>query len=175
MQQLVRSISRWPALLVAACLLIGADLGHASAAVTQRKPAAQAHEAKKVVRHAKVVQRRIVHRKAAVKPRPQRRPAAIRTRVAYRAVAAAPRTTIARTSGASAVRVVDRPLASASSTAQNDDPVFLRSGSALVVDEDTDRVLLSKNADTTRPIASLTKLMTAMVLLDAHLPMDQVI
>ena len=46
------------------------------------------------------------------------------------------------------------------STAKTDDPVFLRSGSALVVDENTDQVLLAKNADTQRPIASLTKLMT---------------
>lgn len=61
------------------------------------------------------------------------------------------------------------------STAKTDDPVFLRSGSALVVDENTDQVLLAKNADIQRPIASLTKLMTAAVILDAHLPMDQVI
>lgn len=176
MQQFVRSISRWPALLVAVCLLIWADVGRASAAQPQRPPAAQTHEpTKKVVRHAKVVKRRVVHRKVTAKAAPQRRPVAARARVTRRPVAAARRATIARASGARVVRVVDRPLASVSSTAQNDDPVFLRSGSALVVDEDTNRVLLSKNADTARPIASLTKLMTAMVLLDAHLPMDQVI
>lgn len=61
------------------------------------------------------------------------------------------------------------------STARTDDPVFLRSGSALVVDQDTDRVLLAKNADQPRPIASLTKLMTAAVVLDAKQPLDQVI
>lgn len=57
----------------------------------------------------------------------------------------------------------------------NYDPVRLQSGSALVVDEATNQVLLSKNANEVRPIASLTKLMTAAVTLDAHLPMDQMI
>lgn len=52
------------------------------------------------------------------------------------------------------------------------DPVPLRSGSALVIDARTNQVLLSKNANEVRPIASLTKLMTAAVTLDAHLPMD---
>ncbi len=49
----------------------------------------------------------------------------------------------------------------------------LRSQSALVVDRETSQVLYAKNPDEIRPIASITKLMTAMVLLDAHLPMDQ--
>lgn len=78
-------------------------------------------------------------------------------------------------STASATAKADRLQVSAASTAANDDPVFLRSGSALVVDEGTGRILLSKNADIARPIASLTKLMTAAVVLDAHQPMDQVI
>jgi len=76
---------------------------------------------------------------------------------------------------AASERPADRFQVAAESTEQNEDPVALRSGSALVVDESTDRVLLSKNADTARPIASLTKLMTAAVILDAHQPMDQMI
>lgn len=51
----------------------------------------------------------------------------------------------------------------------------LRSGSALVMDAKTNQVLLSKNAGEIRPIASLTKLMTAAVILDAHQPMNQII
>ncbi len=53
------------------------------------------------------------------------------------------------------------------------DPVSLASGSALVIDARTHQVLLSKDATDVRPIASLTKLMTAAVVLDAHQPMDQ--
>ena len=50
--------------------------------------------------------------------------------------------------------------------------LFLRSGVALVIDEQEGTILLGKNIHTRRPIASLTKLMTAMVVLDENLPMD---
>ena len=49
----------------------------------------------------------------------------------------------------------------------------LRSGYVLVYDEKTRRPLFAKGADTVTPIASITKLMTAMVVLDAHLPLDK--
>jgi len=45
----------------------------------------------------------------------------------------------------------------------------LKSASALVLDQGTGQALLEKQAGAVMPIASLTKLMTAMVLLDAHL------
>jgi D-alanyl-D-alanine carboxypeptidase len=56
-----------------------------------------------------------------------------------------------------------------------DDPLDLKSSVALVMDQDTDEVLFSKNADAVLPIASITKLMTAMVVLDAEQPMDETI
>jgi D-alanyl-D-alanine endopeptidase (penicillin-binding protein 7) len=49
----------------------------------------------------------------------------------------------------------------------------LRSAAALVIDADTGEVLHAKNADVIAPIASITKLMTAMVTLDADLPLDE--
>jgi len=49
----------------------------------------------------------------------------------------------------------------------------LYSNIALIFDEQEKRPLYSKNADTVTPIASITKLMTAMVVLDANLPMDE--
>ncbi|CAM5788613.1 serine hydrolase [Ottowia pentelensis] len=54
-------------------------------------------------------------------------------------------------------------------------PLGLKSSVALVVDQDTHQVLLGKNEHAVLPIASLTKLMTGMVVSEAHLPMDQVI
>jgi D-alanyl-D-alanine endopeptidase (penicillin-binding protein 7) len=48
----------------------------------------------------------------------------------------------------------------------------LKSAHALVVDESTGARLYSKNATARAPIASLTKLMTAMVVLDAKLSMN---
>src|SRR5258708_7256356 len=49
----------------------------------------------------------------------------------------------------------------------------LRSAIAIVVDQDTDEILYEKNADHVSSIASITKLMTAMVTLDAQLPLDE--
>jgi D-alanyl-D-alanine carboxypeptidase/D-alanyl-D-alanine endopeptidase (penicillin-binding protein 7) len=47
------------------------------------------------------------------------------------------------------------------------------SQSVLVVEDDTGKVLLEKNASQVVPIASLTKLMTAMVVLDARQDMNE--
>lgn len=49
----------------------------------------------------------------------------------------------------------------------------LLSDGVIVVDAASGQVLFSKNAGVERPIASITKLMTAMVTLDAKLPMDE--
>jgi D-alanyl-D-alanine endopeptidase (penicillin-binding protein 7) len=54
-----------------------------------------------------------------------------------------------------------------------DDPLDLRSSVALVVDQDTDEVLLEKNTRAVLPIASITKLMTALVTVEANLPLDE--
>lgn len=49
----------------------------------------------------------------------------------------------------------------------------LRSSIALIYDEQGQLPIYSKHADTVAPIASISKLMTAMVVLDAQLPMDE--
>ena len=49
------------------------------------------------------------------------------------------------------------------------------SAHALVMDESSGEVLFEKDAATPAPIASMTKLMTAMVVLDAHLSPDELI
>lgn len=49
----------------------------------------------------------------------------------------------------------------------------LRSSAALVMDQREGVVLYGLNEGMQRPIASVTKLMTAMVILDAELPMDE--
>lgn len=58
---------------------------------------------------------------------------------------------------------------------ERDDPLDLNSSVALVVDQDTHEVLLRKNETAVLPIASLTKLMTGLVVVDAQLPMDEMI
>lgn len=56
-----------------------------------------------------------------------------------------------------------------------DDPLNLGSSVALVIDQDTDEVLFSKNPEAVLPIASITKLMTALVVVAADQPMDELI
>lgn len=53
--------------------------------------------------------------------------------------------------------------------------LYLRSHSALVFDEREDEIIYQRNPHKVMPVASLTKLMTAMVILDAALPMDETI
>ncbi len=55
------------------------------------------------------------------------------------------------------------------------DELDLRSGVALVVDQDTREVLFSKNDSAVLPIASLTKLMTGLVIRESKAPLDEVI
>ncbi len=55
------------------------------------------------------------------------------------------------------------------------DELDLKSSVALVIDQDTQEVLFSKNDNAVLPIASLTKLMTGVVVSDAKLPMDEAI
>jgi D-alanyl-D-alanine endopeptidase (penicillin-binding protein 7) len=51
----------------------------------------------------------------------------------------------------------------------------LRSSSVVVMDESDSSVLYSRKADAVLPVASITKLMTALVVLESHVPMDQMI
>jgi D-alanyl-D-alanine endopeptidase (penicillin-binding protein 7) len=54
-----------------------------------------------------------------------------------------------------------------------DDALDLKSSVALVIDQDTREVLFSKNDHAVLPIASLTKLMTGLLVSEARLPMDE--
>lgn len=53
------------------------------------------------------------------------------------------------------------------------DSLELKSSVALVLDADTNEVLFSKNSQAVLPIASLTKLMTALVVTEAKLPLNE--
>jgi D-alanyl-D-alanine endopeptidase (penicillin-binding protein 7) len=63
--------------------------------------------------------------------------------------------------------------ASAAADFTKDGDPLLHSSSALVLDPATGQTLYAKNADHVAPIASITKVMTAMVVLDAKLAMDE--
>lgn len=78
----------------------------------------------------------------------------------------------------SVVRVVEAPRQSFGQMAGlhgTEDALDLKSSVALVIDQDTHEVLLSKNDHAVLPIASLTKLMTGLLISEAHLPNDELI
>jgi D-alanyl-D-alanine endopeptidase (penicillin-binding protein 7) len=58
---------------------------------------------------------------------------------------------------------------------RSDDELSLRSSVAYVIDQDTQEVLFSKNDNAVLPIASITKLMTGLVIREANLSMDEAI
>lgn len=58
---------------------------------------------------------------------------------------------------------------------KTEDPLDLKSSVALVIDQDTEEVLLAKNAGAVLPIASITKLMTALIVAEARQPLDEVL
>jgi D-alanyl-D-alanine endopeptidase (penicillin-binding protein 7) len=80
----------------------------------------------------------------------------------------------ASAAGGAAAVVLARPsFGQMAGLHQVSDPLELKSSVALVMDQDTKEVLLSKNDHAVLPIASLTKLMTGLLISEAKLPMDE--
>ncbi|QKV53686.1 D-alanyl-D-alanine endopeptidase [Comamonas antarctica] len=122
----------------------------------------QASSASKPARAAKVVKapRAAKVSKAAARKQPAGRAVAASAAAPVRAVAYAPaRQSFGQLAGLHAVP----------------DPLDLKSSVALVVDQETHEVLLSKNDHAVLPIASLTKLMTGLIISQARLPMDEML
>src|SRR5258708_403097 len=63
-------------------------------------------------------------------------------------------------------------FAQAADAARAQKVVHLRSASALVQDADTGEIVFNKNSEVVVPIASITKLMTAMVTIDRGLDLE---
>jgi len=115
-----------------------------------------ASPASAAVTHHKHVAKKAVKSKHKVKANPQRIISTIRSDKAYH-------------TRQSAVSQSDSSESVFSSTSG----LQLASTKALIVNQETGETLYAKSTDTPTPIASVTKLMTAMVMLDMHLPMDE--
>jgi D-alanyl-D-alanine endopeptidase (penicillin-binding protein 7) len=72
-------------------------------------------------------------------------------------------------------RVVRRTAAPMPPEVFNPDHLDVQSTAAMVVNLGNGEVIYDKNISAVAPIASITKLMTAMVVLDAKLPLDEII
>lgn len=68
-----------------------------------------------------------------------------------------------------------KKVAAYADTYDGNGPLKLASAKVLVINQLTGETVYAKNTNQSTPIASVTKLMTAMVMLDAHLPMDDLI
>jgi len=130
----------------------------------------------------------VAPRKTAERPVATRKSAASTARVgkvsksakpaARRAVAGAKDLARGRVAVARPVVVAEPPrLSVGQSMGLHDsvDPLELKSSVALVVDAETNEVLFSKNPQAVLPIASITKLMTALLVLEARQPLDEVL
>ena len=184
-------------------VLLGAALGwpSLSQATTSAKPAAKKAVAAKVVERKKAVPAKVVKvsGSAASKKNAGSRPteksgASKASRASLAAATAGKRQRVTLSAKArppslkkvSSKQAMSSPVvriaAPATLTAgerlglrHSDDALDLNSSVAFVVDQDSGEVLFSKNESAVLPIASLTKLMTGLVIADANLPMDEMI
>ncbi len=123
-------------------------------AATARKKAVYAKES--VVKRA--VAKRTPGAKRAVVKRPVVKGKSVRKRIVMKPVAP-PKLSFGQIAGLHEIR----------------DRLALKSSVAFVMDQDTKEVLISKNELAVLPIASITKLMTALLVSEARLPMYQMI
>lgn len=142
---LIRHFSDLPRLCVASLLGLSLSLGMA--------PQAWAQNASKQKQSSSAAKKKAVAKPAAAKPVQKQ------ARAARPIPVAAARPSFGQMAGLHAVS----------------DPLDLRSSVALVIDQDTHEVLLRKNDSAVLPIASLTKLMTGLVIAEANLPSAEMI
>jgi D-alanyl-D-alanine endopeptidase (penicillin-binding protein 7) len=159
------ALRSWTALL-ALFLFLAPLEGFAARASAKDKPAAvKVKKAKK-----KAVARKPVAKKRVT----ARKPSTAKKRVARRPTAA--KRPVARKSGGKRVLAAKRaPRRVVVAPPLPADPrkLPLDASVAYVLDLDSEEVLLGKNDDDVRPIASLTKLMTGLIMAEARLPLDE--
>ncbi len=163
------------AVLAAFALLAGVAVAPSAEAATRSKTEARSKAAK-----------------SSAKPAPTARKAkaasASRKSVASKSRSARPSTSARSSRSARATRVayVSRRHAVAvvparpsfgrlSGLHETIDPLALKSSVAFVMDLETNEVLLNKNSQAVLPIASITKLMTALVITQSGLPLDELL
>lgn len=132
----------------------------------KRTSAAQTQAATKRTTAARTSTTRTAARPASTRNTPRAQPAAAKPAVSRAAAPAA-----AVTMGAAAAALP----ASLSANTSRAEAASLRSNVAYVQDLETSTVLFSKNEGIVAPIASISKLMTALVVVDANQPLDEII
>jgi D-alanyl-D-alanine endopeptidase (penicillin-binding protein 7) len=146
-------------------VLMAATLGSFSTDADARPPAKVAKaKAAKTVKAGKTVKARPVQARAVKAKVSRSRPS---RRLVARSRAAAAKPKLARRATRAVLAHAPPPLRLV------DGKPVLEASVAYVIDQDSGQVLLGKNDDDVRPIASLTKLMTGVIVADARLPLDE--
>lgn len=159
----------------------GRDTSKSGKKVTAKAPAKKSVQAKAKAKakvktqQAKTGSNRV---RVVVAKRSPHKSATVRQTVAQKSSFSGSKVAVSNASSASMVRTDQAARLSAGERLGlrgSEDALDLSSSVALVVDQDTNEVLFSKNDSAVLPIASLTKLMTGLVIADAHLSMDEAI
>jgi serine-type D-Ala-D-Ala endopeptidase (penicillin-binding protein 7) len=163
------------AVLAAFALLAGAAVAPPAQAATRssaeaRSKAAKAAKAPPTARPAKAASssRKTVSSAS--------RTASARSSTSVRSSRSARTTRVSYAPRRAAVAVPARPsFGQLSGLHETIDPLALKSSVAFVMDLETNEVLLNKNSQAVLPIASITKLMTALVVTQSGLPLDEML
>ncbi|WEF33130.1 serine hydrolase [Pseudoduganella chitinolytica] len=153
------------ALISALCLSVPAPAVHAA---QQKKSSVKKVVVKKQGKVAKAGLRRAVKYSAEPRERIVRRIVTERgkRKVVYQRVTTAPRV----------VAAVSRPtMGDLAGLNLTRDPLDLKSNVALVLDQSNSEVLFEKNANVALPIASITKMMTGLVVVEANQDMEEIL
>lgn len=164
------------AVLVAA--LLGAGTSLSAVAATEKKPATQtAKKGDSVAKKSQVAAKPAAKTasKSASKPASGKKVAAASAAVPQKqAKSAAPTARNAKAAVAQA-ESAKKPVRRVAMNEIDPGRLALYSSSALVLDQSTGHAVIEKQPDVVVPIASISKLMTAMVVLDAKLDLQEVI
>jgi len=127
---------------------------------------------RKVVRKAKRARRQDVAKADDNRPRMIRRVKTVRGK---RVVTYVPmrRAAVAGGAVAAAAVLAPRSMGDRAGLGKTDDPLDLRSNVAFVIDQNSAEVLFEKNANVALPIASITKLMTSLIVMEAKQDLDE--
>ncbi len=166
-------IAKALAFLTLSCAL-ASPAAYASKKAPAKKQATTATAAKKK-QSAASSKKAVARKKSTAAPRKVAAARSNKTSTKVARKATARRAVAAAAAGAAAVAVARPSFGQLAGLHRVSDPLDLKSSVALVMDQDTKEVLLSKNDHAVLPIASITKLMTGLLVAEAKLPMDEMI
>ena len=154
------------------CMGISLMAGHASHAAERKKAVVKVQKTKAASASKPVAQRAASKAKPTAVARSSRSVVVSKSKSNSRVVASSKRSAVVKAAYTPPARPTFGQIAGLHGA---HDPLDLKSSVAYVIDQDTHEVLLSKNDHAVLPIASLTKLMTGVLVSEARLPMEEMV